>query len=342
MHLRSVVTLLGAAVAVTASKPRVAAEQLVDAKSPSRPASGRAAEGLSNGTQIIFGRDFDGLNPRPISMLPRRLLQDDTELHPDGCCDKPSIGCGADGCYDPSKNTCCESRGTTCQLGKECIPEGGCCTTGKKGCGSDGCYDPKTDVCCTTRGTTCKTGFECMPDGGCCRTGTKSCGPDKCYDDDKSVCCTSGSDAWTCTKGEKCCAASKSCYDPDKESCCAGGACSLSGSCCGDECCDSDETCGLDKRCTAKTTSTPTSTSTTASSTEASSGETTGAAGTGDGENGIGPGGGRPTSDIERAKSATAAPSPSQTGGAGDRLCSAGRFVAALCPALAVVLMSVL
>lgn len=113
MHLRSVVTLLGAAVAVTASKPRVAAEQLVDAKSPSRPASGRAAEGLSNGTQIIFGRDFDGLNvfaPRDCSpgrcasyqpescesysrrsktdqqthrsMLPRRLLQDDTELHP--------------------------------------------------------------------------------------------------------------------------------------------------------------------------------------------------------------------------------------------------------------------
>ncbi|KAJ6445415.1 MFS phospholipid transporter [Purpureocillium lavendulum] len=346
MQLTRALALLGACAAVSASKPRVAVEKLVDSKSPSKPAGGRSAELDSNGTQILFGRDFDGLNVfSPRDCDPGRY----------GCCDKPMVGCGADGCYDPSKNTCCQARGTTCRLGKECVPEGGCCTTGYKGCGAEGCYNPKTDVCCKERGTTCDVGYECQTGGGCCRTGTKSCGEDKCYNADTSICCTSGSDAWTCTKGEKCCSASKSCYDPDKEACCSGGACSLSGSCCGETCCDSDETCGLDKVCTAKSTSRPTST-TTSSASPSTSGDdasasssltgsgTDATAATGDGGNGIGPGarptgqGGDGATGTEGSGSPTATPSAATSG----RLYLAGMHVALLCPVFVAITLLVL
>ncbi|KAL5332760.1 hypothetical protein BJX70DRAFT_404253 [Aspergillus crustosus] len=127
---------------------------------------------------------------------------DDQNCTNDGCCDKPTFGCGADSCYDPDVEICCHARGTTCDIGYECQVSDGCCRIGRTECGDDHCYDPEERICCPEDGTTCSVRFTCEPTL-CCRDGLTQCG-EECYDADSEVCCGTGEDAEICDSEERC------------------------------------------------------------------------------------------------------------------------------------------
>jgi len=229
----------------------------------------------------LFARQDDGCRPGKYSCGDGYCCPNGQNCVANGCCDKPMVACGSEGCYDADTEICCEERSTHCKKGYECMPEGGCCREGRISCGEESCYDQDTEVCCDD-GSVCDDGETCLGDGVCCEgKGTKQCGDDKCYDPSEAKCCRGGSaDFWGCPKDQECCEASGGCYDPKTEKCCEVGACSSKngGTCCDEECCDGNERCGLDGFCTAKVTETlgPTTTSAESAPTEPPANDVTG------------------------------------------------------------------
>ncbi|KAH7109905.1 hypothetical protein B0J13DRAFT_632271 [Dactylonectria estremocensis] len=224
--------------AFAGSPARVETQPLVKSKPGSQLSSELRPQAFNNAT-LLVARDLNDFNLFARQTCSNGGPECDSGLCCDpgqncvenGCCDQPMIECGADACYDPETETCCEQRGTTCDIGYECVDPSGCCRTGYDYCNEDYCYDPETEICCAD-GTKCDLDERCVSGGRCCPDGSISCGDDSCYDPDFSICCTDGGDAWSCSKGERCCASSQSCYDPDTEKCCPSGACFDSGSCC--------------------------------------------------------------------------------------------------------------
>ncbi|KAL4882375.1 hypothetical protein BJY04DRAFT_217291 [Aspergillus karnatakaensis] len=168
----------------------------------------------SGNASLHVARDLDltglGLLARQTTCSPGRYAcadgdgccRDNQNCTPGGCCDKPNVECGSNHCYDPATEVCCRARGTSCEIGYECMISDGCCRIGRRECGDNHCYDPEEKVCCPEDGTTCDVGYTCQPTI-CCRNGLIECNGE-CYDPDSEECCGRGSGAEVCDSGETC------------------------------------------------------------------------------------------------------------------------------------------